>query len=138
MSNTYSGIYGGDPYGSNGFGEGYYKSLGANPWASIIDVPRGKEHLYRNMPIMGGKSSIHPGTVYDPATGHDVEIYYKHGKKLLKRVKHSATEKKKVTREEATETPDKMFEFLKQYNKAADKKYEEEELKAYLPEDDDV
>lgn len=67
----------------------------------------------------------------DSSGTHDVEIYFHKGKKRIRRIKKPKDEKKKLTRDEALENPDKMFLYLKQFNKAEDKKWEELELKMY-------
>jgi hypothetical protein len=115
---------------------GAYHTLSSNPWASIIDVPRGKEHVYNQMPAMGGYTATAPATVMDSTGSHEVEIYFKAGKKRLRKVPKPKDEKKRVTRDEAMESPDKMFLYLKQFNKKEDQKWEEAELKAYDDGDD--
>jgi len=132
-------IFGGaNPYGGGdgliaSQSGGYYKTLASNPWASIIDVPRGKEHLYSKMPAMGGLAATNPGTVYNPHDGDQYELYFKNGKKQLKRVKTNKKEERPVTRDEALQNPKLMFKYLKQFNKKMDKKHEAEELDAYMP-----
>ncbi len=102
-----------------------------NPWAAIIDVPKGQEHLYARMPAMGGYTVSQPATLIDSRTNKEVTIAFKNGKKVIKQVKKDNYKERKLTEEEALENPKNMFIFLKQYNEAADKKYEEAELQAY-------
>jgi len=113
-------FYGGDTAG-----------LATNPWASFIDVPRGKEHLYGKMPAMGGWGAKNPAVVHHEKTGHEVEISFVRGKKKLKRVRLKKDEERKLTKDEALENPKKMFKYLKQYNKSKDIEWEEKELQDY-------
>jgi hypothetical protein len=104
--------------------------LAGNPWAGIIDVPRGKEYLYKQMPPPGGFTAKNPAVCFSN-TGHEVEVSYERGKKKLKRIRLKKDEERKVTKEEALEDTKKMFKYLKQYNKAADLAWEQRELAAY-------
>ncbi len=57
-----------------------------------------------------------------------VEIHYKRGKKVLKRVKLSKDESKLVKKDEAMESLKKMFKYLKQQNRKKDEAWEAREL----------
>ena len=108
-----------------------YGSIGDCPWSSFIDVPRGKEYLYGQMPPMGGYTSKSPAVVTNAQTGHAVEVFYKRGKKKLKRVKLNKDEQREVELDEALETPKKMFKYFKQQNKKKDLAWEEAQLSKY-------
>ena len=120
-----------------GYGQAYLPKEGTinqrrdvldNPWRAIIDVPSGLEkEIYSKMPALGGYTTHKPGTVYT-ASGYEREIYYHNGKKHLRPVKKPTDEKKQVSREEALNSFDLMWLYLKQYNKKKDKKWEKEEL----------
>lgn len=121
-------------YGSARDRLGLGSGLGGLAWAGVIDVPRGKEHLYKQMPAPGGRSVKHPARCFD-GNGHEVEICFQRGKKKLKRVRLKKDEKRKVTKDEALESNQKMFKYLKQYSKQKDMEWEEAELKEYDKED---
>lgn len=106
-------------------------NLQRNPWAAIIDVPKGQEHLYAKMPALGGYTLTAPATVMDTSLNQEVQVSFKAGKKIIKRIRKKNYEMRKLTEDEALENPKNMFIFLKQYNEEADKKYEEAELQAY-------
>ena len=107
-----------------------------NAWRGIIGGLRGREHLYDNMPPPGGFTAQTPAAVHNSA-GHAVTVIYgKGGKKIIKKVGKAQQEEKKITIEEAMESPEKMFKYLKKFNKREDKKHEEKELNAYHDEDD--
>lgn len=109
-----------------------------NSWRGIIGGLRGREHLYDNMPPPGGFTATSPAAVSNSA-GHSVTVVYgKGGKKIIKKVSSAQQEEKKITIEEAMESPDKMFKYLKRYNKREDKKFEEKELNAFKDDDDGI
>lgn len=92
---------------------------------------RGKEHQYDLMPPPGGFSQSNPAAVYNSA-GHAVEVVYgAKGKKKIKRVASEKEEERQMTLEEGMENPQKMFKYLKQYNKRKDRAWEENELNSY-------
>jgi len=63
-------------------------------------------------------------------------VYYgKGGKKKIRKVCSEKEAEKKITEEEGMENPDKMFKYLKQYNKRADEKWEEKELASFKDEE---
>lgn len=107
-----------------------------NAWRGIIGGLRGKEHLYDKMPPPGGFTQANPAAVFSSA-GHAVEVVYgSKGKKKIKRVSTAKEEERQLSLEEAMENPNKMFKYLKQYNKRKDRRWEEAELAAYQDEDD--
>jgi len=114
-----------DIYGSDHLG------LATNPFASIIDVPRGREYLYNKMPAPGGHSVQNPGSTFNERTGHVVEISFVKGKKKLKRVRLKKDEDHQLTLDEASESVKLMFKFLKQQNKRLDLEWEEAELNKF-------
>lgn len=88
------------------------------------------------MPPPGGFTQANPAAVYGSA-GHAVEVVYgAKGKKKIKRVGKEKEEERQMTLEEGMENPQKMFKYLKQYNKRKDRRYEEAELNAYVDQDD--
>lgn len=100
-----------------------------NPWSAIIDVPKGrKNEIYNNMPPLGGFTSHAPARTFDSSTGKEVEIFFENGKKKIRRLKTPTSEKRQLSRDEALDNPDKMWLYLKQYNKRTDEKWEEELL----------
>lgn len=105
--------------------------LSTNPWAAIIDVPRGKEYLYSQMQPPGGYTAKNPATAFNSKTGHEVEISFVRGKKKLKRVRLKKDEKRKITKDESLTNPKMMFKYLKQYNKMKDLEWENKELARY-------
>lgn len=107
-----------------------------NAWRGIIGGLEGREHLYDNMPPPGGFTQANPAAVFGCA-GHAVEVVYgAKGKKKIRRVSTEKEEERQMSLEEALEDPNKMFKYLKQYNKRKDRAYEEAELRAYRDEFD--
>lgn len=107
-----------------------------NAWRGIIGGLQGKEHLYDRMPPPGGFTITTPATVHSSA-GRAVEVVYgKGGKKKIRKVSSFKEEERRMTMEEALENPDKMFKYLKQYNKRKDEKWEEKELNSFKDDDD--
>ncbi len=107
-----------------------------NAWRGIIGGLRGKEHYYDMMPPPGGFTQANPAAVFNSA-GHAVEVVYgSKGKKKIKRVGKEKDEERQMTLEEGMENPQKMFKYLKQYNKRKDRKWEEAELNSYHDEHD--
>lgn len=103
--------------------------LPTHPWAAIIDLPQGSQREgYNKMPPLGGYTTNNPAKCIDSSTGHDVQIYFEKGRKVIRRIKKPTFEKRQLTRDEALESPDQMWLFLKQYNKKKDKLWEKEEL----------
>jgi len=120
-SGTVSGIFGrSNPHRRSG--------LSSNPWETIIDVPQGKEYIYKRM---GTATPTTNATVFNERTGHEVEISYVKGKKKLKRIRFKKDEERKLTKDEALESVKNMFKYLKQYNKLQDIKWEEMEMATY-------
>lgn len=119
-------IYGGDIGG-----------LSNCPWASFIDVPRDKQHLYAQMPAMGGWNVKNPATVLSDKTGQVVEVSFAKGKKKVKRVRLKKDEQKIVTQDEAVENPKKMMKYLKQLNLKRDMAWEEKELALNIGREDE-
>lgn len=103
---------------------------GYNPWSQIIDVPRGKEHLYAQMGPPSHAFVPPPGVMHPDGT-HEVEVVFKKGKKVIRKIKQDPKADRTITRDEAIENPKEMYLFLKQYNKKEDEKWEAAELAAY-------
>lgn len=103
-----------------------------NAWRGIIGGLKGREHLYDRMPPPGGFTITTPATVHNSA-GRAVEVVYgKGGKKKIRKVASSfKEEERRMTFEEAMENPQKMFKYLKQYNKRKDEIWEEKELASF-------
>jgi hypothetical protein len=109
-----------------------------NAWRGIIGGLEGREHLFDRMPPPGGFTASAPAAVMSSA-GHAVEVVYgRKGKKKIKKVSKPEEEERQMTLEEAMEAPQKMFKYLKQYNKRKDRRYEESELNSFVDEDDIV
>ncbi len=104
--------------------------LGGLAWANVIDVPRGKEYLYKQMPAPGGRNAKNPAICYN-GSGHEVEVSFVRGKKQLKRVRLKKDEQRKITKEESLESTKKMFKYLKQYSQQKDLEWENAELATY-------
>lgn len=105
-------------------------------WRGIIGGLRGREHLYSTMPPPGGYTVTNPAAVLN-SRGHSVNVVYgAGGKKKIKKVSNPDEEERKMSMEEAMENPNKMFKYLKQYNKRADRVWEEKELNAYRHQDE--
>lgn len=104
-------------------------------WAGIIGGLQDKPHLYDRMPPPGGFTASNPAAVQS-SRGRAVEVVYgKGGKKTLRKVGNPDQEERRMTLEEALENPDKMFKYLKQYNKRKDEAHEEKELNAFQDDD---
>jgi hypothetical protein len=83
------------------------------------------------MPPPGGFTQANPAAVFNSA-GRSVEVVYgKGGKKKIRRVGKEKEEERTYSIEEAMENPEKMFKYLKQYNKREDEKWEEKELNSF-------
>ena len=110
--------------------------MAAGPGAGWIGIIGGIPYeKFRELPPPGGMTIANPSTVYS-STGTAVEVYYgKNGKRKLKKIPQPKADEHKLTLEEAMETPQKMYKYLKQFNKREDKKYEEKELNAYKDDD---
>lgn len=107
-----------------------------NAWRGIIGGLRGKEHLYDRMPPPGGFTATNPAAVFNSA-GRAVEVVYgKGGKKKIRKVSTEKEAERRMTLEEALENPDKMFKYLKQYNKRQDERWEERELNSFKDNDE--
>lgn len=90
---------------------------------------------FANMPPPGGFTQSKPAAVFG-TNGAAVEVFYgKGGKRKIRKIKRPKEDEKKITLEEAMETPEKMFKYLKQFNRRQDKIHEEKELAAYQDDD---
>jgi hypothetical protein len=100
-----------------------------HPLVGVMGVRTGRNgrDMKKQLSSVGGYSEASPASVLN-AKGERVEIHFKAGKKVLKRVKLTGDEEKKITKDEAMENPKLMFKFLKQQNKKKDEKWEEEQL----------
>lgn len=106
-----------------------------NAWRGIIGGLEGREHLYDRMPPPGGYTVAAPAAVHNSA-GRAVQVVYgAGGKKKIKKVAAYKEEERRITLEEALENPDKMFKYLKQYNKRKDEAWEEKELASFKDDD---
>lgn len=113
-----------------------FLKLAAGPGAGWIGIIGGIPYeKFRDLPAPGGFTQSSPAAVYG-TNGAAVEVFYgKGGKRKIRKIKKPKEEEHKISLEEAMETPEKMFKYLKQYNKRQDKIYEEKELNAYKDED---
>ena len=102
----------------------------------ILGGARGNESIYDDLPPPGGFTAAHPACVYNNS-GVTVEVRFgKGGKKIIKKVKTNKNEERRITKEEAMDNPDKMFKYLKQFNKREDEAWEKKELAAYVDKDE--
>lgn len=117
-------------YGSSRDRLGISGGGGGLAWSRVIDVPRGKEYLYHQMPAPGGRNAKNPAVCYNNH-GQEVEVTFERGKKKLKRIRLKKDEARKITKDEALESTKKMFKYLKQYSKQKDLEWENAELEQY-------
>jgi len=105
-------------------------------WAGIIAVGN-NTHLFDRMPPPGGYTSTNPAAVYNSA-GRAVEVVYaKGGKKKIRKVSNPLQEVRKISKEEAMTSVDKMYKYLLQFNKQKDAKWEAAELAKYKDSDEE-
>lgn len=105
-------------------------------WRGIIGGLAERPHIFDRMPPPGGFTATNPAVVHNSA-GRAVEVVYgKGGKKKIRKVGNPKEEERRMTLEEALENPDKMFKYLKQYNKRKDEAWEEKELNSFKDDDE--
>ncbi len=134
------------------YNDGVFANNRGNPSSSELSIAQGKHHpligvigtrtgrngrdMKKQLTSVGGYSAASPASVQN-SKGERVEIHFKGGKKILKRVKVEGAEEKKVTKDESMENPKNMFKYLKQQNKRKDEQWEESQLAMHgFPEDD--
>lgn len=88
------------------------------------------------MPPPGGWTQANPAVVYtEPGRrtpGAPVKIFVtKGGKKVIKKLKNPEEKEREISLEEAMEDQNKMFKYLKQYNRRKDNEWEDREIAKY-------
>jgi hypothetical protein len=133
FNNQSNGFRGGTAFFDDGTRVG---DEGVHGWRGIIAVPRGKEHLYDLMPPPGGWTQANPAVVYTEGTartpGAPVKIFVtKGGKKVIKKLRNPEEKEREISLEEGMEDTNKMFKYLKQYNRRKDNAWNENEKVKY-------
>lgn len=100
-----------------------------NGWRGIIaGVPPNSE-LWGRMPPPGGLSQANPMVIATESGALAKLSYNRRGKKVIKKIPKQLT--KEISQEEALENREKLFKYLKQYNKKKDEAWENSQIASY-------